>query len=95
MAVTGPVGLACGAHSGWSANNFTLASDCVKKEWVGSLTGLGGFAGAVGGFLITGVVSTWLITTFGYAPIFVLMGCLHPLAALCLYLLVRPETSSL
>lgn len=83
------VALACSAHCGWSANNFTLVSDCVKKEWVGSTTGLAGFSGAVGGFLITGVVSTWLITVFGYAPIFILMGCLHPLAVLCLYGLIR------
>ena len=88
------VGLACSAHCGWSANNFTLVSDCVKKEWVGSTTGLAGFAGGVGGFLITGVVSTWLITTFGYAPIFILMGCLHPLAVLCLYVLVPKGASN-
>jgi ACS family hexuronate transporter-like MFS transporter len=88
------VGLACSAHCGWSANNFTLVSDCVKKEWVGSTTGLAGFAGAVGGFLIAGVVSTWLITTLGYAPIFILMGCLHPLAVACLYVLVRPDADN-
>ncbi|MFC1761961.1 MFS transporter [Planctomycetota bacterium] len=85
------VALACSAHTAWSTNNFSLVSDCVKKEWVGSTTGLAGFAGAVGGVLITGVVSTWLITTLGYAPIFILMGCLHPLAVLCLYLCVKPK----
>ena len=85
------VALACTAHTAWSANNFSLVSDCVKKEWVGSTTGLAGFAGAVGGVLITGVLSTWLITTFGYAPIFILMGSLHPIAVFCLYLFVKPE----
>ncbi|MBN1763954.1 MAG: MFS transporter [Sedimentisphaerales bacterium] len=86
------VALACSAHTGWSNNNFSLVSDCVKKEWVGSTTGLAGFAGAVGGVIITGAVSTWLITTFGYAPIFILMGSLHPIAVFCLYLFVKPET---
>lgn len=84
------VALACTAHTGWSNNNFSLVGDCVKKEWVGSTTGLAGFAGAVGGVIFTGALSTWLIKTYGYAPIFILMGSLHPIAVLCLYRCVKP-----
>ena len=41
--------LAAAAHQAWSANIFTFASDMFPKQAVGSVTGLGGTAGAVGG----------------------------------------------
>ncbi len=45
------VGLAAAAHQGWSCNLFTLASDTFPKRAVGSVVGLGGMAGAIGGTL--------------------------------------------
>ena len=88
------VSLACTAHCGWSANNFTLVSDCFRKETVGSMTGLAGFAGGVGGVLITGVVPTILIESFGYSPIFILMGILHPIAFVIMNLLIKRDGST-
>ena len=88
------VSLACTAHCGWSANNFTLISDCFRKETVGSMTGLAGFAGGVGGVLITGVIPTILIESFGYSPIFILMGILHPLAFVVMNLLIKRDGST-
>jgi ACS family hexuronate transporter-like MFS transporter len=85
------VSLACTAHCGWSANNFTLVSDCFRKETVGSMTGLAGFAGGVGGVLITGIVPTILIESFGYSPIFILMGILHPIAFVVMNLLIKTD----
>jgi nitrate/nitrite transporter NarK len=55
------------------------------------MTGLAGFAGGVGGVLITGVIPTLLIESFGYAPIFILMGVLHPLAFLAMNMLIRRD----
>src|SRR5260221_14411218 len=46
------ISLATAAHQGWSANLFTLASDMFPPQAVGSVVGLGGFAGAVGGMLV-------------------------------------------
>ena len=85
------VGLACGAHSGWSNNIFTLVSDRFPSKAVGSVTGLGGFAGAVGGFLISTFAVGYIVTYVGYVPIFILMGVLHPLAMLCVHCFVRGE----
>ncbi len=45
------VGLATAAHQGWSANLFTLPSDMFPKAAVGSVIGIGGMAGAIGGVL--------------------------------------------
>jgi MFS transporter, ACS family, hexuronate transporter len=46
------IGFATSAHQAWSANIFTTASDMFPKQIVGSVTGLGGMAGAIGGILI-------------------------------------------
>lgn len=45
------IALAGSAHQAWSANLFTTASDMFPKQAVGSIVGLGGTAGAIGGFL--------------------------------------------
>jgi MFS transporter, ACS family, hexuronate transporter len=45
------IGLAGAAHQAWSANLFTTASDLFPKKDLGTIVGLGGMAGAVGGML--------------------------------------------
>ncbi len=45
------VGLAAAAHQAWSANLFTTVSDMFQKKDVGTLIGLGGMTGAIGGAL--------------------------------------------
>ena len=74
------VSLATAAHQGWSANLFTTTSDAFPKEAVASVTGIGGCAGGIGGFLFSAVIPGFVVTHFGYAPMFVFMGALHLLA---------------
>jgi ACS family hexuronate transporter-like MFS transporter len=53
------IALAAAAHQAWSANVFSLAGDMFPRRVVGSLTGLGGFAGSIGGtimFIIVGQI---------------------------------------
>ncbi len=45
------IGLAGASHQAWSANLFTTSSDVFPKKDVGTIVGLGGMAGAVGGML--------------------------------------------
>jgi ACS family hexuronate transporter-like MFS transporter len=45
------IALAAGGHCGWSANIFSLMSDVFPKKVTASISGLGGFAGAAGGFI--------------------------------------------
>jgi ACS family hexuronate transporter-like MFS transporter len=47
------IGLATAAHQAWSANIYTTVSDAFPKKAVASVIGLGGFAGGVGGILLT------------------------------------------
>jgi MFS transporter, ACS family, hexuronate transporter len=46
------IGLAASGHQAWSANIFTTVSDMFPKKTVGTVTGMGGMAGALGGLLI-------------------------------------------
>jgi ACS family hexuronate transporter-like MFS transporter len=68
------IGLAAAAHQGWSANIFTLASDMFPRKAVGSVVGLGGMAGAIGGMLIAEVTGRVLQFTGSYKPIFIIAG---------------------
>lgn len=47
------IGLAAAAHQAWSANIFTTVSDMFPKRATGSVTGIGGMFGAVGGIFLT------------------------------------------
>jgi ACS family hexuronate transporter-like MFS transporter len=90
------VGLACGAHTGWSANLFPLITDRFPTGAVASVTGITTFAASIGGLLLSTVLVGYIVTYLGYTPIFVLMGVLHPVAAAIIVLFVRrkePESA--
>jgi len=75
------VGVATAAHQGWSANLYTLASDLFPRGAVGSVVGLGGLGGAVGGMLVAPLVGYWLDWSHGaYGPLFVIAGCIYLVA---------------
>ncbi|MDT5121494.1 MAG: transporter, family, hexuronate transporter [Acidobacteriota bacterium] len=81
------IGLAAAAHQGWSANVFTMTSDMFPRRAVGSVVGIGGMAGAVGGMLIAKVVGYVLEWTGSYLPIFVIAGSAYLVALLFIQLL--------
>jgi MFS transporter, ACS family, hexuronate transporter len=82
------VSLAAAAHQGWSANLFTLTSDMFPRQAVGSVVGLGGFAGAVGGMLIAKVTGAILEKTGSYLPVFFVAAFAYLTALLVIHLLV-------
>jgi ACS family hexuronate transporter-like MFS transporter len=81
------VSLAAAAHQGWSANLFTLVSDTFPRRAVGSVVGIGGMAGAVGGMLIALAVGEILQRTGSYVPIFIIAGSAYLVALLIVHLL--------
>jgi ACS family hexuronate transporter-like MFS transporter len=87
MAV-GLVGLAAAAHQGWSANLFTLTTDMFPRQAIGSVVGLGGFAGAVGGMLIAKITGYILEASGSYVPIFFIAAFAYLTALLVIHLLV-------
>ena len=68
------VSLAAASHQGWSANLFTLPSDMFPRRAVASVTGIGGFGGAVGGMLIATFTGFLLQFTGSYVPVFIMAG---------------------
>src|SRR5579885_2774948 len=79
------VGLAAAAHQGFSCNLFTLPSDVFPRRAVGSLVGIGGAAGAVGGMLIAKYAG-WVLDRIGsFTPIFALAGSAYLLALLVVH----------
>jgi MFS transporter, ACS family, hexuronate transporter len=83
----GLIAIAAGGHCGWSANIFSLMSDIFPRKATATVTGIGGFAGAVGGALIAqlvggllqnlgmeGYVIPFFIASIGY---FIALGIIH------------------
>lgn len=84
------IGLAAAAHQGWSANLFTLVSDCFPRKAVGTVVGLGGFAGAIGGMFIAQFAG-WLLDTTGSYVWLLLFASVTYLAALAIIHLLVPR----
>jgi ACS family hexuronate transporter-like MFS transporter len=93
IAAVALVSLATAAHQGWSANLFTTTSDIFPRQAVASVTGIGGCAGGLGGFLFSAIIPGFLIGRFGYTPVFLAMACFHLTALVLLHRLmgeIRP-----
>lgn len=84
------IGLATAAHQGWSANLFTTVSDMFPKKAIGSVVGLGGMAGSIGGMLIATAAGFILQTTGSYVYLFITAGSAY-LVALAIYQCLVPK----
>ena len=81
------IGLAAAGHQGFSANLYTLASDLFPSSAVGSVMGIGGMAGAVGGMLIAKIVGYVLQWTGSYKIPFFIAASAYLVAVLVIHLL--------
>jgi ACS family hexuronate transporter-like MFS transporter len=82
------IGLATAAHQGFSANLFTLTSDMFPRQAVGSVVGIGGFAGAIGGVLMNLGAGRLRDMTGNYVPMFAMAATAYLAALLVIHLLV-------
>lgn len=81
------IGFACAGHQGFSANLYSMPADLFPRWAIGSVVGLGGFAGALGGMLMAKYAG-WVLEQFGsYTPIFVIAGCAYLVALLVTHLI--------
>jgi ACS family hexuronate transporter-like MFS transporter len=81
-------GLAAAAHQGWSANLFTTSSDMFPKKAIGTIVGIGGMAGSVGGMLLSTVAGVILEVTGSYSTLFIISASAYLVALLTIHLLV-------
>ncbi len=82
------IGLATAAHQGFSANLFTLTSDMFPRRAVGSVVGIGGFAGAMGGVLMNLTAGRLRDMTGNYIAMFAIAASAYLTALLIIHLLV-------
>jgi ACS family hexuronate transporter-like MFS transporter len=90
------IGLAASAHQAWSANIFTTVSDMFPKKVTGSVTGLGGMFGGLGGVLLSLLVQKKMFVYYrsigqietAYYIMFIICGCSYLLAWLIMRFLI-------
>jgi ACS family hexuronate transporter-like MFS transporter len=81
------IGLATAAHQGFSANLYTLPGDVFPRSAVGSVVGIGGMVGAIGGMAMAKYAG-WVLDTIGtYTPIFIIAASAYLLALGVVHLL--------
>jgi len=83
----GIIGVATAAHQGFSANLYTLPGDVFPRSAVGSVVGIGGMIGAVGGMVMAKYAGFVLDKIGVYTPIFVVAASVYLLALLAVHLL--------
>lgn len=82
------IGLGMAAHTGWSANMYTLATDLFPKKDVGTVVGFIGMSGAVGGMLMASATGHLLEATGSYKSLFVVAASMYGIALLIIHLIV-------
>jgi ACS family hexuronate transporter-like MFS transporter len=83
----GMIGLATAAHQGFSANLYTLPGDVFPRAAVGSVVGIGGMIGAIGGMVMAKYAGYVLDKIGVYTPIFVVAASVYLLALGAVHLL--------
>ncbi|MTJ80496.1 MAG: MFS transporter [Telmatospirillum sp.] len=88
------IGVAASAHQGYSANVYTIVSDTMPKNAVGSVVGIGGFcAYFVGTFVSMGVGRLLDATNGNYQVLFAIASSLYLIGLLIMHLIL-PKTGS-
>ena len=67
-------------HALWIANLQALPADLFAPGLVGTVSGVSGSGGAIGGALAS-LGTGWLVQHFSYTPVFLMAGLMHPLSA--------------
>jgi len=81
------IGVAAAAHQAFSATLYALPSDLVPRPAVGSVIGIGGTLGAIGGMVFSKYAGFVLDALGSYTPLFVIAGAAYFLALLSVHLL--------
>jgi ACS family hexuronate transporter-like MFS transporter len=72
------------AHMTWVVTLTTLAVDLFPARRLGSIFGVIAAGSGLGGMLFTNLVGR-LVTHVSYTPVFVIMGCMHPIALVLIW----------
>ncbi|MGH9837790.1 MAG: MFS transporter [Blastocatellia bacterium] len=82
------IALLLGAHSCWIANLLTTSSEVFPRQQVGTVVGLAGMGGSIGGVIST-LLTGRIIARYGYTPVFTALAFFHLSAFLFLTFALR------
>lgn len=75
------------AHGFWITNYITAISDIFGAKGTATVVGLSGTAGAISGLLINPLIG-FIVQTYSYTPIWVIVGFMYPIAFIILLLFI-------
>ena len=81
------ISLAVAAHQGWSANLLTIVSDMFPRADVGTVVGIGGTAGSIGGVLFSLGTGLILSHTHNYTILFILSASAYLVSLAAMHVL--------
>jgi ACS family hexuronate transporter-like MFS transporter len=81
------IGLATAAHQGFSANLYAFPGDVFPRSAVGSVVGIGGMLGGIGGMIMAKYAGFVLDKIGTYTPIFVVAASAYLVALLVVHLI--------
>jgi ACS family hexuronate transporter-like MFS transporter len=88
------IGVAASAHQGYSANVYTIVSDTMPQNAVGSVVGIGGFCAYIVGMFVSMGVGRLLDATNGnYQVLFAIASSLYLIGLLLMHLIL-PKAGS-
>lgn len=76
----------------WLFSSAALMAETFPRSALGTMMGITGSFGAAGALLFNSQIGG-IVDRFGYVPVFVIAAMLHPLAALVIYLTVKPRSA--
>jgi len=82
------IGVATAAHQGFSANLYALPGDVFPRKAVGSVVGIGGMLGGIGGMAFSKYIGQILEKIGTYTPIFIVAGSVYLIALLVIHLIM-------
>ena len=82
------IGIATAAHQGFSANLYALPGDVFPRKAVGSVVGIGGMLGGIGGMVFSKYVGQILEKIGTYTPIFIVAGSVYLIALLVIHVIM-------
>jgi ACS family hexuronate transporter-like MFS transporter len=78
------------AHQTLSISVISLSADLFPKHEVATVTGMASFVAGIGNLGFTLMIG-WLVSSIGYAPFFVALGCGDLIGMVLLWTLVKPR----
>lgn len=76
------------AHGFWMTNYMTLLSDLFPASSVGTVVGITGTFGGIGGFLSSLLIGR-IVEAYSFAPVFIVCGVLYPIGLAIILTTVR------